>query len=316
MTLPRLLAVPLAVASVALALTGCGSDGSSGVGGSRSGSDRKLAAVASFYPLQLATAEVGGEHVEVTNLTKPGAEPHDLELTPRNVAALSRAGVVVYEKGLQPAVDEAVAEEAPDHGLDVAPAAELDLTFTPIESGAQHADQAGTTDPHFWLDPVRYSAVSQAIADRLATLDPAHKADYAANAAAFRSRLAVLDRDFSKGLAHCTSTSIVTSHNAFGYLGRRYGLTQVGITGLSPEAEPEPATLARVAAYVRAHDVSTVYAETLVSPAIADTVAKETGARIATLDPIEGLTGSSAGDDYFEVMRSNLTTLRAGQGCS
>ena len=172
------------------------------------------------------------------------------------------------------------------------------------------------TDPHFWLDPVRYAAVAQAVADRLGTVDPEHRADYAARAKAFKARLAALDGEFRRGLAHCASTSIVTSHNAFGYLARRYGMSQVGITGLSPEAEPEAATLARVATYVKEHHVSTIYAETLVSPAIADTVARETGAKVATLDPLEGLTSSSAGADYFAVMRSNLAALRAGQGCS
>jgi zinc transport system substrate-binding protein len=317
MTLPRspyarLVAAMAATAAMALGLAGC-----DGLGARpRAGSPGTLPVVASFYPLAFATAQIGGDHAAVTNLTRPGAEPHELELSPRDVATVSTARVVVYEKGLQPAVDEAVAQEAPDRGLDVARAATLDLTFTPIEGGTSHADGPGITDPHFWLDPVRYSAVAQAIADRLTAVDPAHRADYAARAAAFRSRIARLDRDFRTGLAHCANTAIVTSHNAFGYLAQRYGLTQVGITGLSPDAEPEPAKLAEVATYVRAHHVSTVYAETLVSPAIADTVARETGARVATLDPIEGLTTASAGADYFEVMRSDLAALRAGQGCS
>jgi len=313
MTLPRLptarLAACLAAASVALAGCGAGDSGSPGSGAA-------LPVVASFYPLQLAAEQVGGAHVRVPNLTKAGAEPHELELTPRDVAEVSKATLVVFEKGLAPAVDEAVAAEAPDRGLDVAPAAKLDLTFTPVESGDPRPGGDRVTDPHFWLDPVRYAAVAQAVADRLGTVDPAHRADYAANARAFKARLAALDGEFRRALAHCTSTSIVTSHNAFGYLARRYGMTQVGITGLSPEAEPEAATLARVATYVKEHHVSTIYAETLVSPAIADTVARETGARVATLDPLEGLTSSSAGADYFAVMRSNLAALRAGQGCS
>ena len=312
MTLPRLLTARLAacLAAGSVALAGCAAADTASPG---SGA---LPVVASFYPLQLAAEQVGGAHVRVTNLTRAGAEPHDLELTPRDVAEVSRAGLVVFEKGLQPAVDEAVAAEAADRGLDVAPAAKLDLTFTPVEAGDPRPSGDRVTDPHFWLDPVRYAAVARAVADRLGTVDPAHRADYAARATAFTARLAALDGEFRRGLAHCASTSIVTSHNAFGYLARRYGMSQVGITGLSPEAEPEAATLARVATYVKEHHVSTVYAETLVSPAIADTVARETGARVVTLDPLEGLTSSSAGADYFAVMRSNLAALRAGQGCS
>src|SRR6478735_4321778 len=127
--LPRV-AILLLAGSVALGTAGCA--GASADPGAGSG---RLATVASFYPLQLATAEIGGDHVSVLNLTRPGAEPHDLELTPRDVGAVSKARVVVYEKGLQPAVDQAVDQEAPDRALDVSAAANLDLTFTPIESG-------------------------------------------------------------------------------------------------------------------------------------------------------------------------------------
>jgi zinc transport system substrate-binding protein len=304
----RLAAVPLALAAVA-ALSACGPGGAAASGD-------KLPVVASFYPLQLAAEQIGGAHVQVTGLTKPGAEPHDLELTPGDVVTVAKAKVVVYEKGLASAVDQAAQDQARDTALDVSPAAHLDLTYTPIESGQSQADAAGSTDPHFWLDPTRYSAVAQAIADRLATADPAHKADYEANAKSFEGKLSALDREFRSGLATCRRKDLVTSHNAFGYLAKRYGLNQVGITGLSPDAEPSPAVLADVAAYAKQHGVTTIYAETLVSPAIADTVARETGARVTVLDPIEGLTSKSAGHDYFGVMRSNLKALQAGQGCS
>lgn len=310
----RLALLVLAVGATAAGLSGCAPTRAAGLGS-------PVPVVASFYPLQFATEQIGGTHVQVTDLTKPGAEPHDLELTPRAVATVSTARLVIYEKDLQPAVDQAVAAEAADHALDVAPVANLDLTFH-AGLGGDHAAQGhvenapGTVDPHFWLDPVRYSHVATAIARRLSQVDPAHRSAYERNLASFRSRLDALDTAFSKGLASCARTELVTSHSAFGYLAERYGFTQVGITGLSPEAEPEPATLAAVSGYVRAHDVTTVYTEPLVSAAVADTVARETGARTAVLDPIEGLTKQSKGSDYFEVMRSNLATLEAGQGCS
>ena len=224
--------------------------------------------------------QIGGDHVSVLNLTKPGAEPHDLELTPRDVGAVSKARVVVYEKGLQPAVDQAVDQEAPDRALDVSTAADLDLTLHPDRVPATpHADAAGSTDPHFWLDPVRYAAVAQAVADRLSAARPGPpRPTTPPTPTAFRRELAALDRELRTGLAHCASTSIVTSHNAFGYLAQRYGLSQVGITGLSPEAEPEPAKLADGRRRSSRRTTSrTIYAETLVSPAIADTVARETG---------------------------------------
>jgi zinc transport system substrate-binding protein len=279
------------------------------------GQPDQLRVVASFYPLQWATQQVAGRHAEVGSLTKPGAEPHDLELTPQDVARVADADLVVYLGGFQPAVDEAVATEGGEHGFNVAKAAQLDLVYTPIEEGQAHADEAGATDPHFWLDPMRLAAVVDAIQARLARLDPAHAPDYRRNAERLKTRLAALDREYVTGLAHCANRDLVTSHNAFGYLARRYGLTQEGITGLTPDAEPRPGDLAAVATFVTTHRVRTIYYETLVSPRIAQTVASETGARTAVLDPIEGLTGRSQGRDYLTVMRANLANLRAGQPC-
>ena len=323
MTSRRLLvAAPLAIA--ALALSACGSAGDTAANKAGDKGADKLAVVASFYPLQFATQQIGGDHVAVTSLTRPGAEPHDIELTPKDVATVSKAKLVVYESGLQGAVDKAVESQGGDRGLDVAPAANLDLLFQPavgadpvVTSAEKSGKNApGTTDPHFWLDPQRYSDVAKVISERLSKIDPANRADYELNAKAFEDKLATLAGEFTTGLANCQRRDIVTSHSAFGYLAERFGMLQIAINGLSPDQEPRPAELAAVATYAKAHGVTTIYAETLVSPAIAQTVAQESGARMATLDPIEGLTDASSGKDYFEVMRANLKALQAGQGCS
>ena len=253
--------------------------------------------VTSFYPLQFVTERIAGDAVTVHNLTKPGAEPHDLELTPRDVAELADADLVVYLSGFQPAVDTAVTEQA-STSYDVAGAADLDAK-----------------DPHFWLDPVRLADVADTLADRLAQLSPDDAASFRSNASALRADLMQLDADYATGLASCASTDLVTSHAAFGYLAEKYGLTQRGITGLRPEDEPSPGALAEIADFVTAHDVRTIYSETLVSPAVAKTLARETGVRTAVLDPIEGLDDASAGADYLAVMRTNLATLRDGQVC-
>jgi zinc transport system substrate-binding protein len=306
---------PLAVlAAVALPLTvsACGS-------GASSASDGRLTVVTSFYPLQFATEQVGGDRVRVSSLTKPGAEPHDLELTPRDVVSLTKADLVVYEKGFQPAVDDAVAQAAKGPALDVSTAAHLDLysnETTHTDESAAEDGAHSSADPHFWLDPVKYAAAGEAIAAQLERLDPAHASDYRGRAIRFTDRLHALDEEFAAGLARCNTRQLVTSHTAFGYLAKRYGLVQQGIAGVSPENEPSAATLRDLARQVRESGASTVYSETLVSPAIAETVAREAGARVAILDPLEGITDASAGTDYFEVMRANLGTLRAGQGCS
>jgi zinc transport system substrate-binding protein len=312
-----LIAAPLTGAVLA-ALAVSGLSGCSSAAPAKN-SAGQLSVVASFYPLQFAAEQIGAGHVAVTSLTKPGAEPHDIELTPKDVATVSRASIVIYEKGLQGAVDKAVETQGGNRGLDVAPAAKLDLLFQPTV-GAPAVKAAentpGAVDPHFWLDPQRYSDVAKVIAGRLSSADPAHKAEYAKNSRAFQARLSTLSRDFSSGLAHCQRKDLVTSHAAFGYLAQRFGMRQVAINGLSPDQEPNASEIAAVSTYARSHGVTTVYGETLASPAIAATVADEAGAKTAVLDPIEGLTDKSAGKDYFEVMGANLKALRTGQGCS
>jgi zinc transport system substrate-binding protein len=292
-----------------------------GTTGGRGADDGRLDVVAAFYPLQYAVEQVGGEHVTVTGLTKPGAEPHDLELSPRQVATVARADVVVYEAHFQPAVDAAVEQQARKTALDVSPAARLDLVA--VEDGHDHGGETeeepgshGARDPHFWLDPLRYADVGDAIAARLSERDPGNAAAYTANAAAFRASMTSLDGEFRAGLKSCAIDELVTSHAAFGYLAQTYGFHQESITGLTPDAEPSPAAMAALTAHIRATGARTVYAETLVSEDVARTLARETGARLAVLDPLEGITSASAGPDYPSVMRSNLQVLRAGQECS
>lgn len=282
-------------------------------------SDGRLKVVAAFYPLAYAASRIGGDAVTVTDLTKPGVEPHDLELTPKAVAGVSSAGLVVYLHGFQPAVDTAVAAEAPTTALDVTSAASLQATAT-TEHDAGGAtdghDHDEASDPHFWLDPQRYRAVTAEIADRLVDRLPAQAAAIRAREAAFAAELGSLDSEFANGLAHCANRDLVTGHAAFGYLAQRYGLHEVSVTGLSPDAEPEPAALARIATFVRDNDIHTIYTESQAAPQVGRAVAAETGARLLTLDPIEAVTESSAGSDYFAIQRNNLATLRAGQECS
>lgn len=300
------------VAIVALVAAGCSSDDDDASGAA--GADgEQLSVYASFYPLQWVAERVGGDAVAVSPLTPPGVEPHDLELSPQDVAALSESDLVVYLSGFQPAVDDAVDQNAADRGFDAADSARLDLTWAPIEEGEQ-SDEA-VTDPHFWLDPIRLADFADALAERLGDLDDGNAEDYAANAEELRGDLEALHAEFADGLASCTNRSLVTSHNAFGYLAEAYGFEQIGIAGLSAEDEPSPSDLAAASEFVRTNGVTTIYYETLISPAIAETVATETGARTEVLDPIEGLTEQSQGGDYLEVMRANLANLRSGQSC-
>src|SRR5262245_22182316 len=255
--------------------------------------DGVIRVVASFYPLQYVAEQVGGDQVRVTSLTQPGVEPHDLELSPRQVASVYDADLVVYLGGFQPAVDEATLQDAADRAFDVAdsvplrPAVVLSgRTGEAVENSAAKGDK----DPHIWLDPTLLATVAKAVADRLAVIDPDNARAYHGRASALQTQLSTLDVEYQQGLYDCARRDIVVSHAAFGYLAQRYRLNQIPITGLSPDAEPNPRTLASVANQAKAHSATTIFFESLASPKVAQTVAKEVGAVTAVLDPIEGLT--------------------------
>jgi zinc transport system substrate-binding protein len=274
--------------------------------------DGRLRVVTAFYPLQFLSQRIGGDAVTVTELTKPGAEPHDVELSPRQVGDIVDARLVVYLRGFQPAIDAAVEQEAKHRAFDVGSVVRR-LPYDGAK-GEEHEAAAGNTDPHVWLDPVRYSTIAGILGQRLAAADPTHAAGYIARAAAVQTELATLNSEFAQGLRTCARHEIVTSHEAFHYLADRYGLTEVGITGISPESEPSPRRLAQIADQARATGTTTIFFETLVSPKIAETLAQEVGAKAAVLDPLEGLTEPNA--DYFSVMRDNLRALTLALGCA
>ena len=262
-------------------------------GSGPSSSHGKEKVVAAFYPLAFAAKEIGDGNVDVINLTPAGAEPHDLEVSPHDVADVRTADLVLLlGHGFQPQL-----EDAAGGGKKV-----LRLLDTP------GLNRFPNGDPHVWLDPLRYALIVKRIGTALHA---------SAQAKRLVARLRALDLEYRRGLAHCARREIVTSHEAFAYLGQRYGLRQIAITGLSPEAEPAPQDLRNVVELVRRTHATTIFFETLVSSRIAETVARETGAKTAVLNPIEGLKPGEEqrGEDYFSVMRSNLAHLRAALGC-
>ncbi|MEU4403739.1 metal ABC transporter substrate-binding protein [Streptosporangium sp. NPDC023963] len=306
-------------AALLAAVTACGTEAGSATGSSGGASgvsaDGKPAVTAAMYPLQWLAGRVGGPDATVTGLTKPGVEPHDLELSPLQVAGLEKTGLVVYIKGVQPAVDEAVEQHAADRAFDAA------TSVTPLPAVAEEEDHGEEGhdheetghDPHLWLDPARFATVATKLGERLATADPAHAQGYRDRAAATAADLTTLDRELAKGLATCSSDAIVTSHAAFGYLADRYKLHQIGISGLDPDAEPSPARLAEVTKVAKQEKVTTIFTETLVSPKVGEILAQEVGAKTAVLDPVES---QPSNGDYLSAMRQNLSTLQAALGCS
>jgi len=292
MELGRRLAAPVAL-TLGLALLG-------GCGGASEGAqpEDRPSVVTSIYPLQFVAERVVGDHATVVDLTHPGQEPHDIELNARQVASVADADVVLYERGFQQPVDQAVQQDGPPHVVD-----------------ASVSGQVRGDDPHFWQDPVRLRKVTAAFTQEMAALDPGHGAAYRRNGRVLQRQLADLDRAYRKGLRHCRLHTIVVSHDAFAYLGRRYGLRVLGINGISPEAEPSPWHIRQLQDTVRRLGITTIYGEPLDSSSIAASVAHDLGLPVSNLDAIEGLTTATAHENYLTLMRANLRALRDGNDC-
>ncbi len=329
-----------AVAALAL-VAACGGDDDRT---EASGSGATIEVVANFYPLAEAAVRVGGDQVEVTNLTPAGTEPHDLELTPDQVDDLEDADVVFYlGQGFQPAVAE-IAGRRDAGAIDVLATLDLEAGASAALEADEHeeendgeaagggVEEAGVgeeegegdehaesgLDPHFWLDPQRMIQAIDLIEAELAAVAPDHAEAFAENAARYTDELAALDDRFEAALATCEHDEIVTSHAAFFYLADRYGLAQTPIAGLSPEAEPDAARIAELADRIEAEGITTVFYESLVSPEVAETLADEAGVRTAVLNPLEGLSEDQveAGADYASVMDENLSALTEALGCN
>jgi zinc transport system substrate-binding protein len=288
-----------------MAVSGCSALASS------TADSKKTQVVAAFYPYAYVAQRIAGTHATVTDLTQPGLEPHDVELTPQQVAQIEDADLVIYERGFQPSVDQAVEQNPPEAALDVTDVVPLQ----PFDASSDGSESAGGADPHLWLDPTNLVAIARAVAAELAHADRRHAADYAANAADLISDLHTLDADFRRGLAHCQRTEFVTSHAAFGYLARRYGLTMIAVAGITPDVEPSPEQLAQLQQQIESDGLTTVFSERLSTSAYADTLASDLGLRSAVLDPIEGLASSDPHADYLSLMRANLAALRTANGC-
>ncbi|MEU2800447.1 MULTISPECIES: metal ABC transporter substrate-binding protein [unclassified Streptomyces] len=341
MNVRRLIPVTAVTGAVALGLTALSACSSSDA--ADGGNGDKLNVTASFYPMQFLAEKIGGEHVAVTSLTKPGVEPHDLELTPRQIGSISDSDYVLYLKGIQPAVDDAIKQSGVKNTVDAATLTTLEDHGSEVgghdhegEEGHGHEDEhghegeeaheehsegdghnhgeEGGADPHIWLDPVKYAEVAQGVGKSLEKADPDHAADYKKNTEALVAELGELNTAFETGLKNTATKTFITTHSAFGYLAERYGLTQQGIAGIDPEAEPSPARIQEIHTIAEEEKATTVFFETLASDKTAKTLAKDTGLKTGVLDPLEGITDKSLGADYIEVMESNLAALQKALG--
>ncbi len=268
--------------------------------------------VASFYPLYFIAERVAGRYNDVVDLTPPGVEPHEYELTVRQVAEIDNARVGFYERGVAPSIDQAMDNDSPDRALDVTSV--VPLAAPVAGSGVEHTSD--DKDPHFWQDPTLMAEATRAFASTMAEADPAHAAYYRAQGRRLVRDLGRVDAEYRRTLANCRVDTIVVSHDAFEYLARRYGVDVVPIAGLEPDAEPSLQRLHDLANLIRDRGVTTVFFETLASPDLAESLAGDVGVRSAVLDPIEGLSSDDPDATYLTLMRQNLAALAKAGDCT
>lgn len=276
---------------------------------------QKIQVVASFYPLAEFARQVGGELVQVTPVVPADSEPHEYEPTPQEHALVYNASAFLYNgSGLDPWA-ERIAPELKQKGVRVVNMSEVTpLLSAPVVDGEEPESQF---DPHFWLDPVLAQKHVEVIHDTLVAVNPADASTYQRQADAYREQLQKLDQEYQSSLASCKRREIVTSHAAFGYLAKRYNLSVINITGISPEEEPSARTLSEITRFAKQKNIQYIFFETLVSPKLAQTIASEIGAKTLVFNPIEGLTDEErqAGKDYLSLMRDNLQNLRLALEC-
>lgn len=271
----------------------------------------KMVVAASFYPMYEFARQVGGDRTYVRNLTPAGAEPHDYELTPRDMIAVNTSKVLVYNGvGLEPWVQKLLPQLPPS--VLVVNAAD-GIRIATATSG----EDQGKPDPHIWMDPILAQKQVDNILVGFSRVDPEGRAVYEANAAKFKGELTALHERFQRALITCRKKIFITNHAAFGYFAARYGLTQIAIAGLAPDAEPSAAKIRELIRLARQYDIRVIYYESLVSPHVAAAIARDVGARTLAFDPLEGLTDEELahGKTYLSVMGQNLRNLMQGLDC-
>lgn len=271
----------------------------------------KTKVVASFYPLYFFAREIGKEHIQISNITPAGSEPHDYEPITDDIRQIEESNLLIINgAGFEPWINKLQNDLVNTH-IKVISAAE-NITALDLEEKGQKM-----TDPHIWLDPVLAKQVVKTITDALIAIDSAHTSSYNTNSLILQEKLTNLDRAFTQGVKNCKQKHIVTSHAAFGYLAARYELEQVSIQGIVPDEDPSPQNLAEISKFAKTNSIQYIFFETLVSPRLADTIAKETGAKTLMLNPLEGLTDEEQRDgvNYFSIQRENLANLRIALEC-
>lgn len=280
------------------------------------GAEKKVSVVTTLFPLYDFTRAIGGEYVEASLLLPPGVESHAFEPKPSDIVKIEQADVFVYiGRAMEPWAED-IAAGAAAKGVRVVDAS----TGIELIPGVFHDDDepAGSMDPHIWLDFDDAAKMAVSIAEAFVEKDPAHTAEYRANAEAYQAKLAALDGRYRETLASCeTKTIVYGGHYAFGYLAHRYGLEYRAAQGIAPDAEPTAKDLAAMVEQIRREHIETVFYEELSSPKIAETIALETGAKLLLLNAAHNIAKEdyTGGTTFLSLMEENLEHLSEGLVC-
>jgi len=271
----------------------------------------KISIYTSFYPLQNFTKNIGGDLVEVTSIVPPGAEPHDYEPTSQQIQKIGKAKLFIFNGA---DLDPWAKKIQPDLEKENVKTLEISANFQLLKAPE---GEEGEFDPHLWLNPPFVKKQSELIKKQLIQIDPKNSDIYTKNYSSFFKKLDDLDAEFRLKLKECKQKKIITSHNAFSYLGNEYGFEPVPINGITPDKEPSSQEIAEIVKIVKENGIKVVFTATLVSPKLSETIAKETGAKNLVLDPIEGLSDEDmkSGKDYISIMRENLAKIAEALEC-
>ncbi|WP_332523776.1 metal ABC transporter substrate-binding protein [Terrisporobacter sp.] len=267
----------------------------------------KIKIYTSIYPLYDLTSKIGGDKVDVINLVPAGTEPHDWEISSSDIVNLEKADMLIYNgAGIESWSEKVISTIENKEIIFVKTSQGLD-----IHKGHKDNKSHGHNDPHTWLSVENAKEEMENIKDALVKKDPNNADYYEKNYETYAKKFDNLDKKYEDTLNPIKNKSIIVAHEAFGYLCDEYDIKQVAIEGLTPDSEPDPAKMTEIIKFAKDNKISTIFFEELVSPKVAETIAKEVGAKTEVLNPLEGLSEESIknGEDYFSVMEDNLQAI-------
>lgn len=275
--------------------------------------NKRISIITSFYPLSYVVNAVGGNLVEVYNLTPAGSESHDFEPTARDFVKIGSADVLLYN-----GASFEVWVEKWWRSTTMQPGYVVDMAEKLKEYKGSLIYKNGVVDPHFWLSPVVMKHEAEIVQKILSEIDPAHADFFSDNTKRFQSSMDLLDKHFQEKLSSCRLRDVVVLHEAFDYMGRQYGFSVTSIAGISPEEEPSPKELSRIISIVREKGVRYIFSETIASPKFSELIARETNGGTLVLNPIESLTPDEVqwGEDYVSLMEKNIDNLQKAMECN